>query len=67
VFWVSTDGTVNIDLRKKLVTIMKVAVPEDILHMICVELGHQKDFNTLFSCALASKAFAPSALQCLYR
>ncbi len=46
---------------------MGVVLPDDILHLICFELSHQRDFNTLFQCAIAGKALATPALANLYR
>lgn len=46
---------------------MAVSLPDDIYHMICTELWHLRDFNSLFSCALASKQLATPAIRELYR
>jgi hypothetical protein len=46
---------------------MAVTLPNEILHLICVELVHQHDFNSLFNVALSSKQLAQSALPNLYR
>lgn len=46
---------------------MAVTLPHDILHLICVELGHQRDFNSLFYIAVSSKQLAQSAVPNLYR
>ncbi|KAI9846760.1 MAG: hypothetical protein M1837_003609 [Sclerophora amabilis] len=46
---------------------MTVSLPDDILHMVCLELWQQRDFNTLFTCAISSKQLAPPALASLYR
>lgn len=46
---------------------MAACLPEDILYLVCSELSEQDDFPTLFSCALAGKQLAPSALTGLYR
>lgn len=43
------------------------SLPDDILYMICVQLYHQRDFNTLFSCACAGKRLSLPALMNLYR
>ena len=42
-------------------------LPDDILYMICTELWHFRDFNTLFNCACSGKQLALSALANLYR
>lgn len=47
--------------------IMVVTLPPDVLVLICEELGHRQDFQTLFYCALASKSLVSSALSWLYR
>ena len=47
--------------------IMPVTLPDDILHLICVELWRQRDFDTLYRCAVCSRQLAPSALANLYR
>lgn len=36
---------------------MAITLPEDILFMICGELGHYKDFDSLLQCALAARVF----------
>ncbi|KAI9719827.1 MAG: hypothetical protein M1812_003316 [Candelaria pacifica] len=46
---------------------MGVFLPDDILHLICLELSHLRDYNTLFQCAIAGKALAAPALANLYR
>ncbi|MCJ1267316.1 hypothetical protein MMC22_007201 [Lobaria immixta] len=42
-------------------------LPDDILYMICAQLWHQQDFNTLFNCACSGKQLATVALTNLYR
>jgi hypothetical protein len=46
---------------------MSAALPDDILHVLCEHLADQKQFDTLFSCATASRALAVPALTNLYR
>lgn len=46
---------------------MTVALPDDILHLLCAELSDQGEFDTLFACALSSKRLAVPALTALYR
>jgi hypothetical protein len=46
---------------------MAVILPHDILHLICAELGHRRDFNSLFNITVSSKQLAQSALPSLYR
>lgn len=46
---------------------MTPALPDDILHLICIQLWHQRDFNTLFNCALSCKRLAEPAVANLYR
>ncbi|KAF2799945.1 hypothetical protein K505DRAFT_404299 [Melanomma pulvis-pyrius CBS 109.77] len=46
---------------------MAPALPDDILHLLCEELALQERFDTLFSCACASRGFAVPALTHLYR
>ncbi|KAK8192509.1 hypothetical protein M8818_007679 [Zalaria obscura] len=43
-------------------------LPDDLLHLICIELAERFDFNTLYSCAVSSKHLAGAgALANLYR
>lgn len=42
------------------------ALPEEVLGLICSELGAEHDFATLYACALASKALADPALRTMY-
>lgn len=42
-------------------------LPEEILVLICEELGRRRDFPTLFRCALSSVAFSGPALRIMYR
>ncbi|KIW19812.1 hypothetical protein PV08_00387 [Exophiala spinifera] len=42
-------------------------LPDEILAMICAELGNDNDFGSLFSCALSSKSFADPALRTMYQ
>jgi hypothetical protein len=43
------------------------ALPDDILHLLCEELADQRQFDTLFNCACASRKLAVPALTHLYR
>ena len=42
-------------------------LPEEILVLICEELGRRRDFPTLFGCALSSVALSEPALRIVYR
>ncbi|KAI9894659.1 MAG: hypothetical protein M1814_002015 [Vezdaea aestivalis] len=42
-------------------------IPNEVLRLICAQLRHQKDFNTLYCCAQAAKRLAIPALEELYR
>jgi hypothetical protein len=42
-------------------------LPEEILVLICEELGRRRDFPTLFRCALSSVSFSEPALRTMYR
>ncbi|KAF4553688.1 Hypothetical protein D9617_6g094190 [Elsinoe fawcettii] len=47
---------------------MAAALPNDLLHLICVELAEQLDFSTLYRCAISSSTLARSgAVLNLYR
>jgi hypothetical protein len=46
---------------------MSRALPDDVLHLICDQLGQQRDFHTLYLCARSSKQLAIPALSSLYR
>ncbi|KAL4903596.1 hypothetical protein BDW74DRAFT_155798 [Aspergillus multicolor] len=46
---------------------MAVALPSEILFMVLDNLGEEKDYNSLYQCALASKHFTDHALAVLYR
>jgi hypothetical protein len=43
------------------------SLPDEILSMICQELGNDRDFGSLFKCALSSKSFADPALRTIYQ
>ena len=43
------------------------ALPDEVLSLICEELGSRRDFSTLFQCALCNVAFAEPALRTMYR
>lgn len=42
-------------------------LPEEILVLICEELGRRRDFPTLFGCALSSVSFSEPSLRTMYR
>ena len=46
---------------------MPPSLPDDILYMICTQLWHRRDFDTLYHCALAAKPLAVPALTNIYR
>lgn len=46
---------------------MPVTLPDDVLFLIAAELGRQRDFDALFSCACTGRRFAIPALTSLYR
>lgn len=46
---------------------MAPSLPDDILHLVCIQLWHQRDFHTLYNCARSSKQLAIPALANLYR
>lgn len=42
-------------------------LPDEILSMICQELGQDRDFGSLYRCALSCKSFADPALRTMYQ
>ncbi|KAL4931337.1 uncharacterized protein BDV17DRAFT_256655 [Aspergillus undulatus] len=46
---------------------MAVSLPSEILFMVLDNLGDERDYNSLYQCALASKHFTEHALAVLYR
>ncbi|KAK5104978.1 hypothetical protein LTS08_001251 [Lithohypha guttulata] len=46
---------------------MATILPEEILSIICQELGRERDFNTLFNCALSARTLADPALRTIYQ
>ncbi|KAL3488731.1 hypothetical protein BJX62DRAFT_171904 [Aspergillus germanicus] len=46
---------------------MAVTLPSEILFMVLDNLGEERDFNSLYQCALASRFFTEHALSILYR
>lgn len=46
---------------------MVVELPDDILHLLCEELADERDFDTLFACAVSGKRLAIPALTAMYR
>lgn len=43
------------------------SLPDEMLNMVCHELGQDRDFGSLFRCALASRSLADPALRTLYQ
>ncbi|KAF1978338.1 hypothetical protein BU23DRAFT_498272 [Bimuria novae-zelandiae CBS 107.79] len=46
---------------------MAPALPDDILHVLCEQLGDNEQFDALFNCACASRSLAVPALTNMYR
>lgn len=46
---------------------MQPSLPDEILDMICRELGRDRDFGSLYRCALSSRSLADPALRTLYQ
>ncbi|KAK5312844.1 hypothetical protein LTR70_007926 [Exophiala xenobiotica] len=47
---------------------MEVAVlPEEILSLICAELGREREFKCLYNCARSSRSLADAALRTMYQ
>lgn len=42
-------------------------LPDDIWHMVCTHLWHQRDLNTLFKCICSGKQLAAIAVKYLYQ
>lgn len=42
-------------------------LPAELIQLICEELEEQRDYRTLYRCALSSKTFAGHALKSVYR
>ena len=42
-------------------------LPDEILSLICQELGQDRDFGTLYQCARAAKSLADPALRTMYQ
>ena len=42
-------------------------LPEEILSLICAELGREADFTTLYNCVLSAKSLADAALRTMYQ
>ena len=45
----------------------ELSLPDEILTMICQELGQERDFGSLYRCALASSSLADPALRTMYQ
>ena len=41
--------------------------PDEILSVVCQELGKDRDFNTLYQCARSARALADPALRMMYQ
>lgn len=48
-------------------TVTGIILPDEILSLICQELGKDKDFDTLYRCALSAKSLADPALRTMYQ
>ena len=46
---------------------MARTLPDDILYLLCFQLWEQRDFNTLYNCALSGRRLTVPALTHLYR
>lgn len=44
-----------------------LTLPDEILGMICQELGRERDFGALYRCAQSSSSFADPALRTMYQ
>jgi hypothetical protein len=44
-----------------------LTLPDEVLSMVCQEIGLDRDFGSLYRCALASKSFADPALRTMYK
>jgi hypothetical protein len=42
-------------------------LPDEVLTAICEDLGQQRDFGTLFKCAMSCASLADPALRTMYR
>ena len=42
-------------------------LPDEVLALICEDLGQQRDFSTLFKCAQTCTTLADPALRTMYR
>ena len=42
-------------------------LPDEVLNLICEDLGQQRDFSTLFKCAQSCTSLADPALRTMYR
>jgi hypothetical protein len=43
------------------------SLPDEVFSMICEEIGLDRDFGSLYRCALASRSFADPALRTMYK
>lgn len=42
-------------------------LPDEMLTLICQELGRDMEFGTLYNCALSARSLADPALRTMYR
>jgi hypothetical protein len=65
VFDISLNCILRLGDLQKVSTMQDL--PADCLYLICEELANKKDFGTLFTCAVSSKALVQPALLWMYR
>jgi hypothetical protein len=46
---------------------MAILLPPDIILLICEEIAKEREFGTLFNCAISGRNLAGSALLWMYR
>lgn len=56
-----------VDIARMTALYQGATLPEEILSLICQELGRDGDFGSLYKCARSSKAFADPALRTMYQ
>jgi hypothetical protein len=44
-----------------------MSLPDEVLTMVCQELGLDREFGTLYRCAQVSKSLADPALRIMYQ
>lgn len=52
----AVDGRVNVPL-----------LPDELFSIMCQHLGQDRDFGTLYNCALSAKSLADPALRTMYQ